>query len=76
MEQGITLKAARVNAGYSLAEVGKILGKSASTIQHIESGRIRLRVDDLLVFSKLYHRPTDSIILPSGSKESILINQG
>lgn len=68
--EGISLKAARVNAGYTLKEAGRLLGKKPSTLQHIESGKIRLTAEDLYKMADLYDCPANFFLLPERSTKS------
>ena len=60
----MTLKAARVNANLTQAEVGEIIGKQAATISSWETGANRISADDFVVLAKLYGVGLDDIILP------------
>lgn len=57
----ISLKAARVNAGFSQQEAAKMLGISKATLQNYEAGST---VPDILMSRKIeevYHFPADYI---------------
>lgn len=57
----ISLKAARVNAGFSQQEAAKMLGVSKATLQNYETG---CTVPDILMSRKIeevYHFPADYI---------------
>ncbi len=57
----ISLKAARVNAGFSQQEAAKMLGISKATLQNYETGST---VPDILMSRKIeevYHFPADYI---------------
>lgn len=58
----VTLKAARVNAGYSQAEVAKKLNIGLKTVQNWEAGRTSPRADQLPAICVLYNCSTDDII--------------
>lgn len=60
----ITLKAARVNKGYSQVEVGKKLGKSKSTIIAWENGKREIDKANFDALCNLYDINQDNIILP------------
>lgn len=60
----ITLTAARVNAGYSLDEVAKLLRKSKSTVISWEKGKNSIRASDFKELCELYKIPMDFILLP------------
>ena len=63
----ITLKAARVNAGYTQTEAGNIVGVNRNTIVKWENGQ---SVPDVISFRKLcdaYHVSEEAVIfLPNG----------
>lgn len=57
----ISLKAARVNAGFSQQDAAKLLGISKATLQNYEAGNT---VPDILLSRKIeevYHFPADFI---------------
>lgn len=60
----ITLTAARINAGYSIDEVAKILKKAKQTIISWEKGKTSMRVSDFQELCDLYKIPMDNINLP------------
>lgn len=57
----ITLKAARVNAGLTQAEVEKKTGFARSTLVRWENGKGFPRIDDLTTLCELYGVPVDCI---------------
>lgn len=57
----ITLKAARVNAGLTQAEVEKRTGYARSTLTRWEGGKCYPRIDDLKVLCELYEIPVECI---------------
>lgn len=62
----ITLKAARVNAGYLQSQASKMLGISNKTLSSWEKGTTVPKVDMVNKICKLYNVDYDSIIfLPS-----------
>ena len=61
----ISLVAARVNAGYSIENIARKMGKSKSTIINWEKGRTSMKVDECEKLCKLYNIPREYIILPS-----------
>ena len=64
----ITLKAARVNAGYTQKEVAKILNASNKTVGNWENGASFPRADQIESLCGLYGVPYDSInFLPHDS---------
>lgn len=64
----ISLKAARVNAGYSQEDVSKLLHVSKTTIVNWETGKSEPKMTQARQLSELYKMPYDNIIfLPSGA---------
>ena len=63
----ISLAAARVNAGYTQADVARILHISKSTVANWEKGRVRIGVPELNALCSLYLIPSDYIFLPQNS---------
>lgn len=59
----ITLKAARVNAGYSAKEVADILGKNQQTILGYEKDSTDIRVSLSKELANIYGYPIDFIFL-------------
>ncbi|NSW84682.1 MAG: helix-turn-helix transcriptional regulator [Syntrophothermus sp.] len=58
------LKALRIRAGLTQNQVSRILGyKSTLGYHYIESGRCRLRADQLLTLAQLYGVSIDSLII-------------
>lgn len=57
----ITLKAARVNANFTQAQVTNITGYARSTLTSWESGKTVPRADVLEALCELYKIPVDSI---------------
>ena len=66
----ISLKAARVNAGLTQAEVAEKLGKSPNTIILWENGIISPDRANFYLLAKTYGLPVDNIFLPSDSTNS------
>lgn len=60
----ITLKAARVNAGYKQIDIATKLGISKTTVISWEKGRTAPRADQLVELSKLYGISMDYLFLP------------
>jgi len=60
----IKLKAARVNAGLTQADVAKILNRNKQTIVNWENGVTEIKVSDLLRLSKLYEIPIEYLEVP------------
>ena len=70
----ITLKAARVNAGYTQKEVAKILKVSNKTVGNWENGTSFPRADQIDALCELYGVPYDGIkFLPN---DSLLADSG
>jgi DNA-binding XRE family transcriptional regulator len=64
MAQKITLKAARVNAGYTQAEMAEKLGISREIVNGWESGRVEIKPVYLLALCYVTGFKTDDIFLP------------
>lgn len=60
----ITLEAARVNAGYTLDDAAKELGKSKATLISWEKGRTEPSYSQLSEMCGLYKMPVECILLP------------
>ena len=60
----ISLKAARVNANLTQAEVAKRIHKSKQTITNWESGKTKVSAADLLVLCEMYKISQSAIHLP------------
>ena len=60
----ISLKAARVNANLTQAEVAKRLHRSKQTITNWESGKTKISAADLLVLCDMYKISQSVIRLP------------
>lgn len=63
----ISLKAARVNAGFTQGEVAALLRKSKMTIVAWESGKTRVDLANFKMLCDLYKMPESAIILPCES---------
>ena len=59
----ITLKAARVNAGFSLEQVAERMQKNKSTIINWEKGRTSMKISEFEELCNLYRISKDYIIL-------------
>lgn len=59
----ISLKAARVNAGYTQTDVSKKINVDKSTIIKWEKGKTAPRADQLKLLCDLYEIPIDYIFL-------------
>ena len=73
MEQ-ITLKAARITAGFTLREVGKKLNRSFQTIAKYEKDSTLIPFELLKELSELYQVKLDDIFLGDSTKK-IELNQ-
>lgn len=56
------LKALREDNDYTQEYVGEMLQKSQQGYSHIENGRAELKIEDLIILSKLYGVTSDYII--------------
>jgi transcriptional regulator with XRE-family HTH domain len=63
----ITLRAARVNAGFTQLEVAKRLKVSNKTVMKWETGEAEPSFATLQALSLIYQLPMDCIILPTKS---------
>lgn len=70
MEQ-ITLKAARITAGFTLREVGKKLNRSFQTIAKHEKDSTKIPIDLLQDLTTLYNVSMDIIFLGESTKKSV-----
>lgn len=70
MEQ-ITLKAARITAGFTLREVGKKLNRSFQTIVKYEKDSTKIPIDLLQDLTSLYNVSMDIIFLGESTKKSV-----
>ena len=70
MEQ-ITLKAARITAGFTLREVGKKLNRSFQTIAKYEKDSTKIPIDLLQDLTTLYNVSMDIIFLGRSTKKSV-----
>lgn len=69
---GITLKAARINTGYSQEEAAKILGISASSLSNYERGKSYPDVPVIKKIEDLYRISYDQIIfLPNNYGKTV-----
>ena len=60
----ITLRAARVNKGYSVAEAAKKIGVSRATLTNYERGYTCPNWDKAETISRVYEIPLNNIIFP------------
>lgn len=61
----ISLKAARVNAGFSQNEVATRLNRTKETISNWENGKVSMRAEDFKALCSLYQISEHDIFLPS-----------
>ncbi len=59
----ISLRAARINAGLKLSEVGKIINKTPQAISNWEQGKTHIKVIDLEKLCELYNVTREDIFL-------------
>ncbi|HGA3495983.1 TPA: helix-turn-helix transcriptional regulator [Streptococcus agalactiae] len=64
-----TLKACRVNAGYTLRQVAKKVGKNFQTISKYEKYSTLIPFELLKDLSELYHVKLDDIFLGDSTKK-------
>ena len=64
MEEQITLRAARINAGYSIEDVSNILMISMNTISSWENNKTLPDTGEFERMCRLYHRHPGTVILP------------
>lgn len=64
-----TLKACRVNAGYTLRQVAKKVGKNFQTISKYEKDSTPIPFELLKDLSELYHVKLDDIFLGDSTKK-------
>ncbi len=64
MSTKISLKAARVNAGLSQAEVAKRLRKGKQTLSNWETGRTKIDAETFLELCRMYSVKPSDIFLP------------
>lgn len=60
----ISLRAARVNAELSQAEVSKVMNVDRQTILNWEKGKTRIGTSQLAMLCQIYKMPSDFIYLP------------
>ncbi len=65
----LTLKAWRVNSGYTIEEVSKIINKTERTIRNWENGHTIPDKANLEILASLYHTSIDFIFL--GDKSAL-----
>lgn len=63
----ITLKAARVNAGFTQSDVAKIMKVSKQTIVNWEAGKVTIDVASFDFLCRLYKVHKNNIFLPNQS---------
>ena len=67
----MTLKAARVNAGYTQSDVANRMGVAVTTLSAWENGQNSIKADDFKRLCELYGERMDDIILPTKSTERV-----
>lgn len=60
----ITLRAARVNANMTLADVANKMGVAKQTISNWENGKSEPKISQMEELSKLYSLSSDFILMP------------
>ena len=60
----ITIKAARVNAGYTLTEAAKLLGVNKDTLSNWERGATSPRLKSIEKLVKLYKCTPEDLFMP------------
>ena len=68
MSLQITLKAARINARMTQADVAKIMHRSVGTIGHWENGKTRIRKSYVRWMAEIYDIPVDNLIITERKK--------
>ena len=68
---GISLKAARVNAGLTQDEAGRFLNRTKQTIVNWENGVTEIKYRDLEALSELYGMPIEFLRLPEEKNSQI-----
>lgn len=64
-----TLKACRINSGYTLKEVSRIVGKNFQTISKYEKDSSNISIELLSELAKLYKVNLDQIFLGKSTKK-------
>lgn len=67
----ITLRGARISAGFTLREVGEKINRSFQTIAKYEKDSIKIPLDLLQELSTLYNVPMDFIFLGKSTKKIV-----
>lgn len=65
MEDRITMKAARINAGLTQKEIARRMQVSYVTISHWENGYVIPKPAQFEMYARMCGRPADRIILPT-----------
>lgn len=60
----VTLKAARVNSGYTQAEVAKKIGVSKTSVVNWENGTAEPKTSHFKALCEIYSASAEDIILP------------
>lgn len=64
----ISLKATRINAHMTQADVAKIMNRGAGTIGQWENGKTKLRKINLRWMAAIYDIPVENLIVPERTK--------
>ena len=70
MSKKMSLKAARVNAGYSQTKAAALVGVGKQTISNWETGKTRIDADSFMRLCGIYETPPQDIFLPGNLTES------
>jgi len=60
----MSLKAARVNAGYSQEDVAKQIGRGKQTLSNWENGKTKIDAEAFMELCRLYKTRPEDIFLP------------
>ena len=70
MSKRISLKAARVDAGYSQTKAAALVGVGKQTISNWETGKTKIDADSFMRLCSIYETPPQDIFLPGSLTES------
>ena len=59
---GSRLREARIAAGLTQSQAGKLIGKFRETITEIERGRRKVQISEIALLAKAYDVPVDSLV--------------
>ena len=71
MDYRTRLRNVREDRDYTQAEIGRVLRKSRQGYNHIEAGRVELKIDDLIMLCRLYNLSADYLIGLTDQEEKI-----